>query len=106
MISASMLAALSVTPSVKPVTSCAPIIVGIGNATLYVQIYVDVPIIFSGVEVRHSLLVDDKLAYPLLIAIDDFKLYGAIFKCSTHDVVRLAHDWCLVCVEERVPFAP
>ena len=64
-------------------------IVGVGNASVRVLGYVDATIVIAGVEVRHPLIVVDKLAYPTLIWINVLRPHEAITVTGAFYVVRL-----------------
>ena len=80
-----------------------PNIVGGYGSYTRVLGYVDDSFVIFDVEVRHSIIVVDELAYPLLIGTDVFRPHRAIFELAATDVVRLMLDRCRVCVEECLP---
>ena len=105
-VSTSTLAALPVTSSVQPYTSCTPNNVDIFGSAFHVLNYVDAAVAVSDVEVRQLLVVVNKLTFPLLIGFDILEPYRAITELGPPDVVRCQLDRCTVCVEQREPVAP
>ena len=99
MVSATVLAALQVPPSIEQFTSRAPKIVNIGGSPLHVLSYVIAAVVVSDVEVRHPLVVFDKLVYPMLIKMEVLRPHSAIAVAGTSDVDRLQLDRCPVCIE-------
>ena len=105
MVSASTLAALPVPLLVEAFTSGPPYIVYIGGSSLHVLGYIDAAVVVTDVEIRHPLVVVNKLAFPLLLASDILKTHCAIIKLGNPDIVRFQVDRCPVCVEAHVPIA-
>ena len=75
--------------SVEQFLHCSPNIVGVCNAFVRVLNYVDVTIDIAGLESRHLLIVVYKLAYLILVKINELKPHKAIIMTGASDIVRL-----------------
>lgn len=68
--------------------------------------YVDGAVAVSDVKVKHSLVIDNELAFPLLIGNGIFRPHCAIIKLGPPEVVWLGVDLCLECVEQGKSVTP
>ena len=77
MLSTAMYGRLPSAPSIQPFTGAAPVVVGVGNASVKIRGYVEAPVELDGIAVHHALLVVDGLAFALLIGMDVLLPNGA-----------------------------
>ena len=100
-LSAVMYARLLEAPAIQPFLRAAPEVVGVGGASAVIRGYVDVPVKIAGVAVRHPLLVEENLAFPLIINTDILRAHRAVLTLDESAPVRLQIREYAVCREQR-----
>ena len=101
MLSTAMYGRIPNAPTIHPFTGSVPDIIGVAGATADTRGYVDAPIEIDGMAVRHSLLVVEGLAFPLLLGTDILWPHGAILTLDESAPLRLRTRVCDICREQR-----
>ena len=102
MVSSTLYNRLPTRPAINSFKNSAPDIVGVGGASAEVVTYVEVPLLITGFEVTHPLLVVLELPFAMLIGINVLRPHAASFSVCDSTSLQFCNPVCIVYLERRV----